>query len=197
MREMITMVIVLSIMSLASGGTLAFLNNNYKEDIEINELDFVKGPAIKSILEGASNNPLADRFKIKEDDTEQTFFVGKYDGKPKAVAFETVVNGFADKIGVMVGVDINSDKIVGLAVTTSKETKGLGAKAKDDPGFAAQFEGLPVTEPIKVTTDSGQINAISGATITSRAVCKAATEAGETYKELKPQIKNKLDEFAQ
>lgn len=196
MREMTLMVAVLLVLCLASGGLLAFLNENYKESIEINELDFVKGPAIKSIFEGASNKPLADRFKLKEGDTERSFFVGKYNGKPEAIAFETIENGFADKIGVMVGINIDSDKIISLAVTTSKETKGLGGKAKDDPSFAAQFKGLSILGLFKVTSDGGQINAISGATITSRAVCKAATDAGNTYKELKPQIQEKLKEFA-
>ncbi|MCJ7772568.1 MAG: FMN-binding protein [Desulfobacterales bacterium] len=197
MRDMITMVVVLSVMSLSSAGILAFLNNTYKKDIEINELDFVKGPAIKTIFEGASNNPLTDRFKIKDGDVERIFFVGKFNGKPEAVAFETIVNGFADKVGVMVGINIENDKILHLAVTTSKETKGLGAKAKDDPSFAAQFKDLAIFDPFKVSSDGGQINAISGATITSRAVCKAATDVGTTYKQLKPQIKENLNEFAQ
>ena len=50
MWEMVKMVLVLSILSLFSGGVLAYLNDTYKENIEINELDFVKGPALKSIF---------------------------------------------------------------------------------------------------------------------------------------------------
>lgn len=197
MWEMFKMILVLSILSLVSGGVLAFLNSNYKESIEINELDFVKGPALKSIFTGSSNNPLEDRFKMTDGETERSFFVGKYNGNPQAVAFETIENGFADKIGVMIGINVETDNIVNLAVTTSKETKGLGGKAKDDPDFAAQFKDLPILDGFKVSSDGGQINAISGATITSRAVCKAATDAGVKYKELKPKLQEKLSEFAQ
>jgi Na+-translocating ferredoxin:NAD+ oxidoreductase RnfG subunit len=40
------------------------------------------------------------------------------------------------------------------------------------PDFAAQFKGKPLNKPMKVTTDGGEINALSGATITSRAVVR-------------------------
>jgi electron transport complex protein RnfG len=80
-------------------------------------------------------------------------------------------------------------------VTTHSETPGLGATAKDDPGFVSQFKGLPIEETFKVTNDGGKVNAMSGATITSRAVCAAATEAGSIYQKLKPQLSEKLKEF--
>jgi len=95
----------------------------------------------------------------------------------------------------MVGVNVETDKIVGIGVTTHSETPGLGAMAKDDPGFAAQFKGFSITKPIKVTNDGGQVNAISGATITSRAVCAAATDAGNIYQKLKPRLSEKIKEL--
>jgi electron transport complex protein RnfG len=194
MREMISMVVVLTVLSAFSGGLLAALKDGTKERIENQELSLVKGPAVQTILKGASNDPVADRFKMKVGDTEKTFFVGIYDGKPNTVAFEVSGNGYGDKIGVMVGVDVDDDKMVGLGVTTHKETPGLGANAKDDPKFAAQFRGKALGQPFKVTTDGGEINAISGATITSRGVCRAATQAAEMYKQIKPELIAKLKE---
>jgi electron transport complex protein RnfG len=64
----------------------------------------------------------------------------------------------------------------------------MGAKAKSDPSFVSQFKELPIDQPIRVTADGGSINAISGATITSRAVATAAAEAGELYNKMKDQI---------
>ncbi|MBW1985325.1 MAG: FMN-binding protein, partial [Deltaproteobacteria bacterium] len=179
MREMITMVLVLSVMSLASGGLLSFLNNNYKESIEINELDFVKGPAIKSIFDGSTNNPIADRFKIMDGDIERTFFVGKFNGKANTVALEGVGKGYGGEFGIIFAVNVEEDKIVGVEVTTHSETPGFGANAKDDPTFVAQFKGLSAVGPFKISNDGGQINAMSGATITSKAVCDATSEAGQ------------------
>ncbi|MCK5420062.1 MAG: FMN-binding protein, partial [Desulfobacterales bacterium] len=75
------------------------------------------------------------------------------------------------------------------------ETPGMGAKAETDPSFVAQFEDLSLEDPFKVTQDDGSINALSGATLTSRAVSLAATEASDIYKQLKPQIEEKLKNF--
>ena len=95
----------------------------------------------------------------------------------------------------MVAINVEEDKVVGASVTTHSETPGLGATAKDDPAFASQFKGLSINDAFKVTTDGGQVNAMSGATITSRAVCAAATEAGGIYQRMKPQLTEKLKEF--
>jgi electron transport complex protein RnfG len=180
---------------LASGGLLAFLQDNTKDRIENQVLEFVKGPAVRAIFEGASNDPIKDRFTIKDGEIERTFFVGVLDGGNKAVALEAFGKGYGGDMGLMVGIDAQANKIVGAGVTTHAETPGMGAKAKSDPSFVAQFEGLPIDKPIKVTQDGGSINSISGATITSRAVSNAATDAQEIFKRLKPQLEEKLKEF--
>lgn len=192
MREMIKMVVVLTILSLFSGGVLAYLRNNTQERIDNQVLEFVKGPAIRTIFEGATNDPIKDRFNIKDGETERTFFVGVIDGEPRGVAFETSGKGYGGDVGLMVGIDIQNNALLGVGVTTHAETPGMGAKAKSDPSFAAQFKELPLGEPIKVTADGGSINAISGATITSRAVSSAATEADSIYQRLKSQIAEQL-----
>jgi electron transport complex protein RnfG len=195
MREMITMVVVLTVLSAFSGGLLSGLRNATASKIEVQQLKFVKGPAIKEILKGASNDPIADRFAIKDGDVERKFFVGKFDGKANTVVLESSGKGYGGDVGLMVAVNTENDKIVGVGVTTHSETPGLGARAKDDPGFVSQFKGLPAEETFKVTSDGGKVNAMSGATITSRAVCSAASDAGMIYKKLKPQIEQKLKEF--
>ena len=191
MKEMIQMVVVLTILSVISGGSLAFIQTKTADSIENNKLEFIKGPAIKTILEGSSNNPITDRFKIKTDETEHTFFVGVFDGKPNAVCFESSGKGFGGDVGMVVGVNLDTDKIIGVGVTTHSETPGVGSRAKTDPKFVSQFKGQPIEETFKVKSDGGQVDAISGATITSRAVSAGLTDAGKLYKELKPQIVDK------
>lgn len=195
MREMIKMVVVLTILSFFSGGVLAYIRNNTQERIENQVLEFVKGPAIRAIFEGAGNNPVADRFTLKDGDVERTFFVGVFDGEPRGVAFETSGKGYGGDVGLMVGIDVKDNQLMGVSVTTHGETPGMGAKAKSDPSFAAQFKGLALEQPVAVTQDGGSISAISGATITSRAVSSAATDADKIYQKLKTQIADKLKEF--
>jgi electron transport complex protein RnfG len=196
MREMIQMVVVLTILSCVSGGLLAALKDNTKEKIEYQQLVFVKGPAIRTILEGASNDPIVDRFKLKDGDTEHSFFVGVFNGKAETVTFESAGKGFGGDIGVMIGVNLADDTIKGLGVTTHQETPGIGSLAKTDPAFAAQFNGMPFKDQFTVKTDGGQVDSISGATVTSRGVALAITDAVQIYEKLKPQIAEKAKEFA-
>ena len=195
MRDLIKMVLVLAILSLVSGGLLAAIRNGTKDQIENQQLTFVKGPAIKTIFTAAANDPIADRFKLQDGDVERTFFVGKIDGKAQSVAFETYGKGFGGDIGLMVGVNVSDDKMVGAQVTTHSETPGLGSKAKDDPKFSGQFKGMELKGDFKVKNDGGQVDAISGATVSSRGVSGALTEASTVYARLKTQIAQKLQEF--
>jgi Na+-translocating ferredoxin:NAD+ oxidoreductase subunit G len=197
MRELMKMFVVLTVLSAASGGLLAGLRHSTAAQIEQQQLEFVKGPAIKAIFEGATNDPITDRFKIKDGETERSFFVGKFDGKANAVVFEGSGKGFGGKLGLVIGVNIDDDKIIGVGVTTHSETPGLGARAKDDPAFVSQFKGFSIIDPVKVTMDGGKVNAMSGASITSRGVCAAVTASGDIYKKLKPQIADKLKGFNQ
>jgi len=192
MGEMIKMVVVLTFLSSLSGGLLAYVKENTAQRIEDQVLQFVKGPTLKSLFKDAENDPLSDRFTIERDKESMTFFVAKLDGKTQTVAFETFGKGYGGDVGLMVAVDVATDKIYGVGVTTHSETAGLGSMAKDDPSFAVQFAGQPLLEAIQVTGDGGKINALSGATITSRAVCVAATQAGDMYKSMKPEIEEKL-----
>lgn len=196
MREMIQMVVVLTVLSFVSGGLLAYVKDNTKDKIEVQQLTFVKGPAIKAILKGATNDPITDRFKLKDGDVERSFFVGVFDGKPKVVAFESSGKGFGGELGLMVGVNLEDGKIAGVGVTTHSETPGVGSRAKTDPTFVAQFPGMPIAETFKVKADGGQVDALSGATVTSRGVSAALTEAGQIYEKLKPEIADKAKTFA-
>ncbi|MBT8356989.1 MAG: electron transporter RnfG, partial [Deltaproteobacteria bacterium] len=106
MREMIKMVVVLTVLCTFSGGLLAAIRSGTKDKIEYQQLKFVKGPAIKSILAGASNDPIVDRFKLKDEKIERSFYVGVFDGKASAVAFESFGKGFGGDIGLMVAVNL-------------------------------------------------------------------------------------------
>jgi len=195
MREIIRMILILAILTTFSGGLLAAIRGGTMEKIENQQLQFVKGPAIKAILEGASNDPIVDRFKLMDGDVERSFFVGVFDGKANAVALESFGKGYGGDVGVMVGINVDDGKILGAGVTTHAETPGMGAKAKEDPGFVSQFKGLPIHESYKVTKDGGKIDAISGATITSRAVAAGVTDVAGIYNRLKPQVSEKMKEF--
>lgn len=192
MREMISLFIAVFLFSSVSGGLLAFVKKGTQEQIEYQQVKFVKGPAIQKILDGCTNDPLNDRFKLADGAVERSFFIGEFDGKKNTVAFETFGKGFGGDIGVIVAVNVESDEVVGIGVTTHSETPGVGSKAKDDEDFSDQFKGMSIKDPFKVKSDGGRVDAISGATVSSRGVCGAVTESSSVYLRLKDEIVKKL-----
>jgi electron transport complex protein RnfG len=68
----------------------------------------------------------------------------------------------------------------------------MGSRAKTDPSFSAQFKGMPLKDSYRVKADGGDVDALSGATITSRGVCGAVTNAVKLYEHLKDQIIKKM-----
>jgi electron transport complex protein RnfG len=99
MGEMIKMVVVLTILSVISGGGLKGLEEWAKPKIENNVMNLVKGPAIRGILEAADNDPVEDRFKITDGDQERNIFVGVFGGTADTVVVEASANGYGDKVG--------------------------------------------------------------------------------------------------
>lgn len=93
--------------------------------------------------------------------------------------------GYGGPVPVTAGVDLEG-RIVAIKVASAgeglKETPGLGLKATE-PEFRNQFRGKTAAE-IRLTRDGGKIQAITGATITSRAVADGLYEALEKYREI-------------
>jgi electron transport complex protein RnfG len=144
------------------------------------------------MLKRADNDPVADRFKIKDGDTERNVFVGVSMERPTRWSWSRPV-ATVTRSASWWRINMDEQVLAGIAVTTHKETPGLGAEAKNNPAFAAQFKGKPITSAIQVTNDGGEISALSGATITSRAVCKGTMDAIGLYNTLKPQLVEKLE----
>lgn len=192
MREMLRLFVIVALFSMLSGGLLAAVRGGTQERIEYQQLKFVKGPVLQSLFQGVSNDPLTGRFKLMDDKEEVTFFPGVFEDGRKVVAIEGFGKGYGGDIGVIVAIQIENDQIMALGVTTHSETPGLGSRAKDDPGFAAQFRGMPIGDPFKVRPDGGKVDALSGATVSSRGVVSAVNSVSEIYRRLKPAIMEKL-----
>ena len=106
---------------------------------------------------------------------------GAYDenGQRLGVVVTTVSSGYGGKIEVMTGIKADCE-ISGVNILSMEETPGLGARGKED-SFLKQYKGHNDSR-LAVSKDGGEINALSGATITSRAITKAVNEAVEISK---------------
>ena len=83
--------------------------------------------------------------------------------------------GYGGEIRLMVGFKADKETVISYKVLAASETPGLGMKLST-PEFAGQFRGKRAAA-LKVKKDGGEIEAITSATITSRAVCEAIADA--------------------
>jgi electron transport complex protein RnfG len=93
--------------------------------------------------------------------------------------------GFQDTVAVLYGYDPKRRLVTGMYVLESRETPGLGDKIFKDEEFVANFEALAVEPEILLVKDGrdadNEVDAITGATISSRAVVKIINEANERW----------------
>ena len=110
-----------------------------------------------------------------------TFYVGLQDGQFVGAAFESVSpKGYGGDVGIMVGVNADG-QVQGIEILVQKETPGLGAKMADD-AFKSQFSGRSIAETRwAVDKDQGDIDSITAATISSRAVVEAVHAGLQVY----------------
>lgn len=101
-------------------------------------------------------------------------------GEEGYTAEGTCRDGYGGDIVLMVGFKKDKKTVISYKVLAASETPGLGMKLKT-PEFADQFKGKDGTA-LKVKKDGGTIEAITSATITSRAVCKAIADAQSKLK---------------
>lgn len=184
MREILKMIVVLTGICAISGGALSLLKTQTAPTIEEQLLTYVQGPAIKQVFTDVDNDPIADRKKFIHPVTgkEMNAFPAMKDGKLVAVALEEFGGGFGGDIGVIVGFNVEDDTLIGIGVTTMKETPGLGTVVAEPP-FTKQFKGQSLQVDLK--DNGGQIDGLSGATFSSIGVVTAVQHAADVYKGLK------------
>ena len=182
--------------------TLPSIIQNKKEALE---------RAVFSVIPEAStrSNYLIDSSGLTalgpDDIDTANVFAGYNDsGELVGLAMEASARGYQDVVRILYGYNPDDECIIGFTVLQSTETPGLGDKIETDPGFLANFDCLKaslnddgtamaneiVTVKNGEKTDPWQIDGISGATVTSKAIGKALRDS--TNKKL-PLVARHLD----
>jgi len=123
----------------------------------------------------------------KEAEYKRVYVGYDADKKLNGVAMSRGESGFQDVIMIIFGVDPNTGKLKGMKVLDSKETPGLGDKIFKDMAFVNQFFAGPETPliPVKPGTGKGlpgEIDTITGATISSKKLVEIINHALEEWK---------------
>lgn len=171
--------LLLCIISIIAGLALGFTNALTKDviaenDAATNEL------ARKTVMSEADE---FSEIAIDENSGVDYCFEAKKGGQTIGYVVKAGANGYGGKIEVTVGIDING-LITGISCGGSdfSETPGLGANVKN-AAFTDQFTGL--TSPVAITKDGGQVDSVTAASRSSRAVCNAVNAACEFVAGLK------------
>ena len=175
-----TMVLSLLGVCAVASGLLGYMNKITEGPIAESKLK-TKLAAIQQVVPEFNNNPGEEKYTIPSDLGELECFPARKDGQLVGTAISSQTNkGFSGTILVMVGIKPDGS-LINTAVLDHKETPGLGSKMVE-PKFREQFKGKnPGTDKIKVKKDGGTIDAITAATISSRAYCDAILRAWEAY----------------
>lgn len=173
------MVLSLALISLVMSGALGMVYNLTKGPIEeANKAKEVS--AIKEVLPQFDNDPLT----TKKEVDGLTVYTGTMGGQVVGFAVKTYTEkGFSGRFDLMVGFKMDGS-INNISVLEQKETPGLGTKMKEDK-FKNQFLGKnPGSYKMIVKKDGGEVDAITAATISSRAYCDAMQKAYDLVKKM-------------
>jgi electron transport complex protein RnfG len=174
------MVLSLTLISLGASACLGYVYQMTKAPIELSILN-KKLSAIKQVVPEFNNNPDAEMFKLPTGEGDSLeIYPAKKDSIIVGYAVNTNTNkGFSGNISLMAGFQPDGT-IINITVLDQKETPGLGTKMAE-PLFKDQFNDKNPSEfSLKVKKDGGPVDAITAATISSRAFCDAVQRAYTT-----------------
>jgi Na+-translocating ferredoxin:NAD+ oxidoreductase subunit G len=179
------MVLVLSGISIAAAAALGVVYDVTKEPIRMAEWTKQEN-AIRAVTPGFDNAPVDEKYALTTPEGDSIWcYPAKKKGQLTGVAIQSYSSkGFGGRIEIMVGLKPDGS-IYNYSVLNHKETPGLGSKM--DEWFRTNKKkqsilGLnPGKDKVQVTKDGGEVDAITAATISSRAFLDAIDRAYRSY----------------
>ena len=188
--EIVRLIVVLGLITLICALLLGVINQITAPLIEQNNIN-TRNAAMEEIIPGAKFEDT--KVNLSAEDVAAAgvtlpagrtaaaingVYKATKDGQDVGYCVQVQPKGFGGVLTMIVG--INADgKVAGVKVTGHNETPGLGAKAQADADWIGQYASQPADGQLAVTKDGGTINAITGATITSRAVTDGVNTAAQ------------------
>ena len=185
--SLLNMVLVLTGVAVVMGAILAFVNHLTEGPIA-QQKEKALADGIKTVMV-CDNLTVANTDEVKQNDAKgkemvyTIYQVKDAQGNDLGAAVESTTMGFGGDLKVLVGFDPDG-KVLGYTLLEHAETPGLGAKADKwfQKGAKGDIIGKSPAEPLTVSKDGGQVDAITASTITSRAFLLAVNNAYNAYK---------------
>lgn len=174
MKNIIQIILVLTITAIISGFVLSSVNNWAKPYIEENRIKAIA----QAIFLVQSDGKKYEKLSINEMDVFEVF-----DENNNSVGYAVVNqgNGFQGTIKLIFGIDRNLERIHAIEILEQVETPGLGSLITESD-FKSQFKNLNIQPFVQVVkgkkpSKDNEVQAITGATISSKAVVQIINDA--------------------
>lgn len=181
MKENLKLGFILCIITAVAGLFLGVANELTKDVIAQNAK--MSKDDVAYILPGATIVTDYEFDKEREEFVTEAYEISS-DSEVIGYAIKSLAKGYSGEIDVLVGIKTDGT-LGGVKILSQTETPGLGAKIEEEK-FSGQYRDMPISETIKVVKGSksneNEVEAITGATISSNGVTKAVNEAINFYR---------------
>lgn len=190
-RDILNLIVVLTTICILAALALAKVYEITKDPIT-EQQRLARLQAVNAVLPAHDNEPDQDIVRLslgQGEDRGKALLVyrGLAKGQITGVAFEMSATGYGGEIALMIGLNLDGT-IQGVEITRMSETPGLGAKITE-PVFTGQFQGKSLQKThLELKKYGGELDQISGATISPRAVIQAIRTGLELYEKHKKEI---------
>ncbi len=195
MKEIIKFAGVLGLVMLIAAGALAYVNGITKPRILAQQKKDLEA-GLYAVLPGSESGVVV----VHQLDEGLTYYEGFASSDTSGLigyALPVISKGYSSNVRTLVGID-TSGEIIALKVLFQQETPGLGTRIEEvrsgatEPWFTTQFKGKYARD-VLVDKDGGDIQSITGATITSRAVTNGIRNTTDRFMKSIGQETSKLE----
>ena len=166
MRDLFKLVLVLTLICAGTAGTLQILQTQLSPQIEMQVDLFIRGPALNRLFSQSAQELLKHKILYhRGNDQIPIFYILENQNFIKLGIERTGKGGYGGNVLVMIGVDLQSRKLIGLEIIQHSETPGVGSRK--------QWKNISIDKTVELRSTGGQIDGISGATYSSQAVINA------------------------
>ncbi len=189
MREIIKLAGILFVITAIAAVLLGFTNmatadkieqQLIQENINARKAVLPKATEFKELEDEELNNTIQKDFQIIEE-----VYEGLDEEELVGYTFKTTPKGFGGQMVINVGISLDG-KVSGIKVVSHTETPGLGAKSTEE-NYQNQYKDKPIENPLEVVKSSpsseNEIEAITGATVTTNGVTDGVNIAIDFFKE--------------
>lgn len=178
MKQMVRLGLILLVITAVSAGLLSVVNDVTKVVIQEKAME-ANLVYMKELLTDADEFKVVENPAISDVEGVEEAYEALKGGSTIGYVVKTTTSGYGGDVVMLTGIN-SDDTIAGMKVSSQSETPGLGARITE-ADFSSQFVGKSAASELQLNTD---IDALSGATISSRAATAGVNAAIKAYNDV-------------